>query len=50
MGFKESLVPMKLNAKCPVYVHLFNLKALYQGLKHVSSPKMIESMLKNRGK
>lgn len=50
MGFKESLVLMKLNANCPVCVHVFNLKALYQGLKHVSSPKMTESMLKNRGK
>lgn len=41
---------MKLNAKRPVCVHIFSLKVLYQGLKHVSSPEMTESMLKTRGK
>ena len=43
MGFKGSLILTKLNAKCPVYEHIFNFKAFYQILKHVFSPKMITS-------
>lgn len=43
MGFKGSLILTKLNAKCPVYKHVFKFKDFYQILKHVSSPKMIKS-------